>query len=162
MAFVINIYFKIHYVFISSRTADSPSRAAPSSTTRDCRTVRLTTTPSADRCAPAAPSRSPGAALRPCLRNSTRNTLSAPSASSSWTREPSRSRRTSHTATSASTRYSDEDNSQLPNPSYGYKYCFLYDLRTQPNQPKHRPQPPPVHLLTVHLCFLYNRVKLVL
>lgn len=91
------------------RTADSRSRAAHSSTTTDCRTARRTTMRNVAHCVPAARNRSPVVASRLCSGNSIQSTLSAPSASSSWTRAPLRSRTTNPTATPALIRYSDRE-----------------------------------------------------
>lgn len=85
------------------RIVASRSRAVRFSTTKDCHIVRRIITQNVDRCAPAARNRSPADASRPCLRSSIRSTLCAHSAWSSWTRERSRSKTTSHTVTVALT-----------------------------------------------------------
>jgi len=87
---------------LSALTVDKPSGLAASLTMKACPTVRLTTMPRRDHYVPPVRSPSQVAASQPCSRSSTLSTSCVPSASSSSTRAPSRSRMISRTATRAS------------------------------------------------------------
>lgn len=89
-------------VSLIRRSASPPLWTAVSSSTTASRTARSTTTSGAARSAQAARSPSRAAASPPWARSSTRSTLCAPSAWSSSTKEHSRSRTRSPTATAAS------------------------------------------------------------
>ena len=90
------------------RTVTKRLARAVSSTTRDCRTVRLTTTPRRVRCAPHVRSPSPVGVSRPCLKSFTPSISCVLSAWNNWTREHSRSTTTSRTATRALSNCSDK------------------------------------------------------
>lgn len=84
------------------RSASRHSLTAASSIMTGSHTARPTITSAVALCAPAARSPSPAAASQPWAGSSIRSTLCVLSASSSWTRAPSRSRTTSLTAKAAS------------------------------------------------------------
>lgn len=99
------IFFNCIQAVSSAWRAATRSPTATSSSTRAGLTARHTSTPSEDHCAPDATNPSPAVASRPCSGSSTRSTSFAPFASSSWTRERSRSRARSLIVTNVMTGF---------------------------------------------------------
>lgn len=102
--------------FSLSRSATVPLSTAASSNTRVSRFVRPITTSPAAVCVRPAKSPSWAAVSLPWGPNSTHTTLCVTSVWSLWAKVALRSKRTSHTATPASSNYSVEDTAGLYQP----------------------------------------------